>query len=128
MVPHEVGPLAGDVELRALSQGRRDGGGVLPGQREVHRLHADEVELEVEPVTVLTAEEVLLLWVGQVDLPEEGRVTGAADDEVPHVPEVALGVEAVGLGPGVRVVREHERHGIDPEAGDTELQPEAEGP
>ena len=62
---------------------------------------------------------------GKVDLAEQDGVPDPAGDEVADVAEVLVGVERAGLArhgvPG-----EQERHGVDPEAGDPELEPEAE--
>ena len=103
------------------------GRGVAAGEGEVEPLHADEVELHVEPVAVGAAEEALLLRVGQVDLAEQHGVADPAGDEGAHVAEVAVGVERLGVvDAGHRVAGEEEGHGIDPEARDAELQPEAE--
>ena len=125
MVAQEVGPLAGDVELRSLPQHLGDRTGIPAGHGEVDVLHPDEVELHVEPVAVGAAEEGLLVLVRHVDLTEQDGVTDPAVDEIPYVAEVLDGVECVGLA-GHVVLGEQEGHGVDPEAGDAELEPEAE--
>ena len=125
VVAQEVGPLAGDVELRALPQHLGDRSGIPAGHGEVDVLHPDEVELHVEPVAVGAAEEGLLVLVRHVDLTEQDGVADAAVDEIPYVAEELDGIERVGLSRHV-VLGEHEGYGVDPEAGDAELQPEAE--
>ena len=92
---------------------------------EVDVLHPDEVELHVEPVAVGAAEEGLLVLVRHVDLAEQDGVADAAGDEIADVAEVLGGVERVGPSRYL-VLGEQEGHGVDPEAGDPQLEPEAE--
>ena len=68
---------------------------------------------------------VILVLVGKVDLAEQDGVPDAAGDEVPDVAEVLVGVERAGISRR-GVLGEEEGDGVDPEARDSELEPEAE--
>ena len=125
MVTHEVGPLARHVQTRSLLQGLGDRARITAGERQVDVLHPDEVELHVEPVAVGPAEERQLVLVRQIHLAEQHGVSDAAGDEISDVAEVLTGVEHVRASRH-GVLREKERDSIDPEAGDSELEPEPE--
>ena len=124
MVAHEVGPLdvgrAFGRESSAVGQWAR----IPSRQREVQVLHADEVELHRQLVALGAAEELVLLVARQVDLAEQDALTGPPVQERPQRAQVGVRVgkaprpvdDAVGL--------QQERHGVDPEARDAELQPE----
>ena len=125
MVAHEVGPLARQVKCRSLPKRLRDWAGVAARERQVHGLHPDEVELHIEPVAVRAAEERQLVLIGKVHLAEQDRIPETARDEVPDVAEVPVGVEHAGISRR-GVLGEEEGDGVDAEARDSELEPEAQ--
>lgn len=131
-------------QLGSPAEGGQQRAGVLPGQRQVHPLVEDEVEAH-RHAGARPAEEVELLVVGEVDLAEHDRLARAAGHEGPHEvehleglrqrPRVApqapvhrLGERAVALVVGVALPGgglDEVRHGVDAEADDAQLQPEA---
>ncbi len=125
VVADERRPLAVGRDRRARRERLGERRGVLPGQRQVQPLHRDEVELHRQLVAVGAAEERLLLLVGQVDLAEQDAVAAAAAEERPQVAQVGVGVGEDLLGVVDAVRGEEERHGVDPEARQPQLEPEA---
>ena len=98
------------------------GSASLTGERQVHALHHREVEQQLHLVA-LVAEELAQVLGRQVDLTEQQGVALASRHEPAEVLEEVVRVEC-------RVARdrallEQERHRIDPEAVDAELEPEA---
>ena len=99
--------------------------GVARASGEVEVLHADEVEEHRELVAVLVAEEPPLLGVRQVHLAEQDGVAAAAAEERAEVAEVRVRVGQRSCRPSMAGRLDEERDGVDPEAGDAELEPEA---
>jgi hypothetical protein len=85
-------------------------------------LHHVEVEEQVDLVRVLAAEEVDQLFRDQVDLAQQHPVAAPAGDERTQLPQDLVGVQ-VDVADLARV--DEERHRVDPETVDAELQPEA---
>jgi hypothetical protein len=84
----------------------------------------DEVEQHVHLVAALVAEEAALLLRGQVGLGKQDRVAAAPVEEGAQVAQEGVRVlAAFGLGAGQL---DHERGGVDPEAGQAKLQPVAD--
>jgi len=125
VVAHEVGPLARQVKCRSLPKRLRDWAGVAARERQVHGLHPDEVELHIEPVAVRAAEERQLVLIGKVHLAEQDGVPETPRDEVSDVAEVLVGVEHARISRR-GVLGEEEGDGVDAEARDSELEPEAQ--
>ena len=123
VVAHEVRPLRLGLEHGALRERLRERTCVLPGEREVERLHAEEVELHGELGRVArAAEELELLVVREVHLAEQHGLARSALQEPAEVAEDLVRVADVDA---LRRLDE-ERHRIDPESRDAELQPEAD--
>ena len=100
-------------------------------QRQVHLLHADEVEAHRQLVggtaAVVRAEERHRVRVGQVHLAEQHRLAVSPAQERAQVGQVVVRVRQVR---GVVLARglEQERHGVDAEARQPELHPEPHDP
>ncbi len=116
VVADEVGPLVGGRDGRTPPQGRSDGAGVLTGQRQEQLLVGDEVDLHAELVAVITPEERELLGEGQVDLAQQHGRAAAPAHVLPQGVEQLVLPHALGL--------DEERHGVDAEPVDAQLQPE----
>ena len=104
----------------ACSQRRRG----LAREREVERLVDGEREQHLQLVAVLVAEERPLVVGRQVDLAEQDRLAAAAADEAPQVAQQLVRVDHRAARHPHRL--EHERHGVDAEAAEPLLEPEAD--
>jgi hypothetical protein len=122
VVAQERGPLAVERDVGQLGQRLLDRRRVLAGQRQVDPLHDVEVEDEVELVAVLVAEERPLVLGRQVDLAQQDAFPVAPFEEGADVLEVAVGIDRRGAVDAVEL--DEERHGVDPETADPELEPE----
>ncbi len=125
VVAHERGPVRVARRLRAFGQRAGERAGVLARQREVHLLHADEVEAHRQLVAdaVGVAEELHRVGVGQVDLAEQDALAVAAAQERAQVAQVVVRVGQV-RGVELAVGLQQERDRVHPEAGQAELHPE----
>ena len=126
MIAHECRPLAVGMDLGPGLERPGQRAGVLAGQREVHGLHADEVEHHGELVARGAAEVGALFLVGQVDLAKQDRVASPSSEERPQRLQIGMRVAGYVVGGSVDVGDE-ERHGVHAEAGQPELQPEPDG-
>lgn len=124
MVADEVRPLLLGGQLRPAGERLDERRRVVPGEREVEPLHGLEVELQRQLLGVAVAAEVVeLLLVREVDLAEQDRL---ARTSLEVAAEVAH--ELVRIADLLAVGRlDEERHGVDAEPGDAELQPEPDG-
>ena len=126
MVAHERRPLRVRRHRRPGGQRLDHRTGVPAGQRQVEPLHGDEVELHGELAAVGAAEELQLLLVRQVHLAEQDRGLGPPAHQRAQGPQVLV---RVGEPRGLLRVHprgvQQERDGVDAEAVDAELQPEA---
>ncbi len=123
VVAHEAPPLAVGGDLRRLAQRLAQRRRVAAREREVHRLHADEVEQHVQLVAVLVAEELARLGRLEVDLAEQHRLAVAPRDEGAQVAQQLVRVDQRPLRHAHRL--EQERDGVDAEARQALLDPEA---
>ncbi|CAO0829856.1 hypothetical protein SMICM17S_00813 [Streptomyces microflavus] len=110
----------------ALAQGGGQRPCLASRHRQVHPLHADEVEAHgelVAPAGLRFAEEPGRVGVGQVDLAQQDGLTVAAPEEGPQVGQVLVRV-----GQLVRVLLavglQQEGNRVDAEAGQPQLRPE----
>ena len=122
MVAHERRPLAVLGDRGEPVHGFLEGRGVLPREREVHRLHRVEVEDEVE-LAAAAAEEVPLLGRRQVHLAQQDGVAAPAAEVGAQVRQQLVGVLDRPLREPDRL--DQEGHGVHPEAGEALLCPEA---
>jgi hypothetical protein len=76
---------------------------------------------------VMTAEERFLVLVRHIHFAEQDGVAHAAGDEVADVTEVLVGVEDTRVTRSA-VFGEEEQDGVDAEARDAQLEPEAKCP
>ena len=104
--------------LESTDQGRRVGA----SQREVQRLHPDEVELQGELFARVSAEELQLLIERQVHLAEQDGLAAASLQEAADLAQVLVRIADLDTGRSL----DEERHRIDAEAVDAELEPEAD--
>ena len=124
MVADEARPLAvrrnaGQLGERALERRRR-----FARERQIERLVDREREQHVQLVAVLVTEERPLVVGRQVDLAEQDRVAAAAADEAPQVAQQLVRVDERAARHPHRL--EHERDGVDAEAAEALLEPEAD--
>ena len=124
VVAQERRPLRVGVDRAPAAEGLRQRPGVLPGHREVRRLHGDEVELHLQLVAGRPAEVAPLLGPGQVDLAQQHPVAAPPTEEGAQRLEVVMRIARYVVARGVDVLHQ-ERHRVDPEAGQPDLQPEA---
>ena len=123
MVADEGRPLGVGGDLRSRHQRGPDRAGVLARERQVHRLVDGEVEQHRQLVAVLVAEERAGLLERQVDLAEQDRLAVAAAEEAAQVAQQLVRVDDRALRQPDGL--DQERHGVDAEAGQPQLQPEA---
>jgi hypothetical protein len=123
VVAHEGRPLALLRDRRQPGHRLLERRGVLPGEREVHRLHRVEVELQVELPAPVVAEERALVGGRQVDLAEQHGLAVAAAEVGAQVAQELVRVldRALGHADGL----EQERDGVHAEARQALLEPEA---
>ena len=124
MVSQEVGPLRALRDAGGLSQCAPKRLRISRGECGEQVLVHPEVEHHVQPVA---AGEILLRLFGHdVRLAEQRGVSR------PPLQELADVVEPIELQPRLAAVDrgllQHERHGVDPEPGDTQLEPVADDP
>ncbi len=122
MVAHEVGVLRFGGDLGAGLQRADERCRIGSRQREVERLHRDEVELQGELFGAVDAEVLDLLGVRQIHLAEEHRVAATAPEEATEVAQVLVRIADL----DARRCFDQEGHGVDAESRDSELEPEAD--
>ena len=92
VIADEVRPLDVGRALGAAQEGFRQGTRVAAGKRQVHVLHADEVELHREFVAFAAAEEGVLLLSVEVDFAEQDRLPRTPIEERSQVAKVRVRV------------------------------------
>ena len=125
MVAEEDGPLRVGGRREPGAERAADRAGVAARQRQPARLHGREVEQQRDLVAVLVAEERAGVLMAQVHLAEQHAVAAPPVQERAQVAQVLVRIrQRLGAAVDPRRV-DQERHGVDPEAGEAELHPEA---
>ncbi len=106
------------------SQGLDERARVAARQGEVGGLHPDEVELHLQLVGGVAAEEGTLLRVREVDLAQHHRPAGPSVEEGADRAHQLVRVDRAVRVPGVLRVLLEERDAVDTEAVEAELEPE----